>query len=70
MSEKIIETRKLSYRFGANQVLDQVSLQVEAGSIYGFIGPNGAGKTTSIKILLNLLQTEEINQTTTQNASR
>lgn len=59
MSEKIIETRKLSYRFGANQVLDQVSLQVEAGSIYGFIGPNGAGKTTSIKILLNLLQTED-----------
>lgn len=59
MPEKIIETRKLSYRFGANQVLDQVSLQVEAGSIYGFIGPNGAGKTTSIKILLNLLQTEE-----------
>ena len=59
MSEKIIETRNLSYRFGANQVLDQVSLQVEAGSIYGFIGPNGAGKTTSIKILLNLLQTED-----------
>jgi ABC-2 type transport system ATP-binding protein len=57
--EKIIETRNLSYRFGVNQVLDQVSLQVEAGSIYGFIGPNGAGKTTSIKILLNLLQTEE-----------
>ena len=59
MPEKIIETRNLSYRFGVNQVLDQVSLQVEAGSIYGFIGPNGAGKTTSIKILLNLLQTEE-----------
>lgn len=59
MPEKIIETRNLSYRFGANQVLDQVSIQVEAGSIYGFIGPNGAGKTTSIKILLNLLQTED-----------
>jgi ABC-type multidrug transport system ATPase subunit len=57
--EKIIETGNLSYRFGANQVLDQVSIQVEAGSIYGFIGPNGAGKTTSIKILLNLLQTED-----------
>ncbi len=59
MPEKIIETGNLSYRFGANQVLDQVSIQVEAGSIYGFIGPNGAGKTTSIKILLNLLQTED-----------
>lgn len=58
MPDKIIETRNLSYHFGLNQVLDEVSLQVEAGSIYGFIGPNGAGKTTCIKILLNLLQTE------------
>jgi lantibiotic transport system ATP-binding protein len=56
--ETIIETRNLSYHFGVSQVLDQVSLQVEAGSIYGFIGPNGAGKTTCIKILLNLLQTK------------
>ena len=58
MPDKIIETRNLSYHFGLNQVLDQVSLHVEAGSIYGFIGPNGAGKTTCIKILLNLLQTD------------
>lgn len=57
MLQKIIETRSLSYHFGLNQVLDQVSLHVDAGSIYGFIGPNGAGKTTCIKILLNLLQT-------------
>jgi ABC-type multidrug transport system ATPase subunit len=58
LPDKIIETRNLSYHFGLNQVLDQVSLHVEAGSIYGFIGPNGAGKTTCIKILLNLLQTD------------
>jgi ABC-2 type transport system ATP-binding protein len=57
--ENIIETRNLSYHFGVSQILDQVSLQVEAGSIYGFIGPNGAGKTTCIKILLNLLQTKK-----------
>jgi len=55
----IIETKNLSYCFGVNQVLDNVSLQVEAGSIYGFLGPNGAGKTTTIKILLNLLHTEK-----------
>ena len=58
MPDKIIETRNLSYHFGVSKVLDQVSLQVEVGSIYGFIGPNGAGKTTCIKILLNLLQTD------------
>jgi len=58
MSEWIIETKNLSYRFGAIQVLDNVSLKVEAGSIYGFLGPNGAGKTTTIKILLNLLHSD------------
>ncbi|MCF8454187.1 MAG: ATP-binding cassette domain-containing protein [Pedobacter sp.] len=55
----IIETRNLSYRFGNQLVLDQVSLNVREGSIYGFLGPNGAGKTTTIKVLLNLLQTEK-----------
>jgi ABC-2 type transport system ATP-binding protein len=58
MSSLIIETKNLSYRFGVNQVLDNVSLKVEAGSIYGFLGPNGAGKTTTIKILLNLLRSD------------
>jgi len=55
----IIETKNLSYSFGVNQVLDNVSLQVESGSIYGFLGPNGAGKTTTIKILLNLLHSDK-----------
>jgi ABC-2 type transport system ATP-binding protein len=58
MSSLVIETKNLSYRFGVNQVLDNVSLKVEAGSIYGFLGPNGAGKTTTIKILLNLLHSD------------
>ena len=56
MSERVIETRGLTYTFGAQKVVDNLSLQVKKGSIYGFLGPNGAGKTTSIKILLNLLK--------------
>ncbi len=60
-AELVIETRDLSYVFGDQKVLDQVSLKVSAGSIYGFLGPNGAGKTTTIKILLNLLHSEERN---------
>lgn len=55
----IMETRNLSYRFGSQQVLENVSLRVSPGSIYGFLGPNGAGKTTMIKVLLNLLQYSE-----------
>ncbi|RZL17885.1 MAG: ATP-binding cassette domain-containing protein [Pedobacter sp.] len=56
MSELVIETRELTYNFGSQKVVDNLSLQVTKGSIYGFLGPNGAGKTTSIKILLNLLK--------------
>ncbi|MEJ7557265.1 MAG: ATP-binding cassette domain-containing protein [Pedobacter sp.] len=56
MSELIIETRGLTYNFGTQRVVDNLSLQVAKGSIYGFLGPNGAGKTTTIKILLNLLK--------------
>ena len=59
--ELIIETKDLSYIFGKQKVLDQVSLKVSRGSIYGFLGPNGAGKTTTIKILLNLLRSSEKN---------
>lgn len=51
-----IETIGLTYRFGAQTVVNNLSLQVPSGSIYGFLGPNGAGKTTTIKILLNLLK--------------
>ncbi len=58
MSSLIIETRNLSYQFGTELVLDQVSLKVREGTIYGFLGPNGAGKTTTIKVLLSLLQTD------------
>jgi lantibiotic transport system ATP-binding protein len=56
MSELAIETCELSYNFGNQKVIDNLSLKVEKGSIYGFLGPNGAGKTTTIKILLNLLK--------------
>jgi ABC-type multidrug transport system ATPase subunit len=56
MSELAIETKGLNYHFGNQKVVDDLSLQVKRGTIYGFLGPNGAGKTTTIKILLNLLK--------------
>ncbi|TFF40339.1 ABC transporter ATP-binding protein [Mucilaginibacter psychrotolerans] len=55
----VIRTEGLSYSFGSQQVVKSLSLQVPEGSIYGFLGPNGAGKTTTIKMLLNLLKTDE-----------
>lgn len=56
MSDLAIQTCNLTYSFGHQKVVDNLSLQVEKGSVYGFLGPNGAGKTTTIKILLNLLK--------------
>ncbi|HXB10872.1 MAG TPA: ABC transporter ATP-binding protein [Bacteroidia bacterium] len=55
----VIDTQGLSFHFGSQQVVKSLSLQVPEGSIYGFLGPNGAGKTTTIKLLLNLLKTDE-----------
>ncbi|SDF67519.1 ABC-2 type transport system ATP-binding protein [Mucilaginibacter pineti] len=55
----VIRTEGLSFNFGDQQVVKSLALQVPEGSIYGFLGPNGAGKTTTIKLLLNLLQTQE-----------
>jgi ABC-type multidrug transport system ATPase subunit len=55
----VIETNNLTFNFGNQTVVKSLSLQVPEGSIYGFLGPNGAGKTTTIKLLLNLLQTQQ-----------
>ncbi|MEK5040269.1 ABC transporter ATP-binding protein [Sporosarcina sp. FSL K6-3457] len=54
MSEFIIETKKLTKKFGSRRVVNHVDLQVKKGEIYGFLGPNGAGKTTTIRMLLGL----------------
>lgn len=52
--EFMIETRDLHKSFGAFHALRGISLEVPAGSIYGFVGPNGAGKTTTMRILTTL----------------
>jgi len=55
----VIDTEGLTFNFGKQTVVKSLSLKVPDGSIYGFLGPNGAGKTTTIKLLLNLLKTQE-----------
>ena len=51
----VIETQSLSKRYGSSRGIDDLSLRVEAGEVFGFLGPNGAGKTTTIRTLLDLL---------------
>ncbi|WP_295666683.1 ABC transporter ATP-binding protein [uncultured Mucilaginibacter sp.] len=55
----VIATDNLTFNFGDQTVVKSLSLQVPEGSIYGFLGPNGAGKTTTIKLLMNLLKTQQ-----------
>lgn len=50
-----LETRHLTKRFGALTAVDDLSLEIHAGEIFGFLGPNGAGKTTSILMMCGLL---------------
>ena len=51
-----IEVQSVSKRFGSTQALDQVSLTLEEGHIYGLLGNNGAGKTTLLSILTDRLR--------------
>ncbi len=51
----VIETERLAKRYGAARGIEDVTLSVESGEVFGFLGPNGAGKTTTIRILLDLL---------------
>jgi ABC-2 type transport system ATP-binding protein len=50
----MIEAQRLTKRFGATTVVDDVSFRCEPGTITGFLGPNGAGKTTTMRMLCGL----------------
>lgn len=57
MNTPIVSVNHLSYRFGDQLILNDISLDIAAGSVFGFLGPNGAGKTTTLRLLLGLLKT-------------
>jgi ABC-2 type transport system ATP-binding protein len=51
-----ITTENLTRHFGRVCAVDDLSLEIPAGIVFGFLGPNGAGKTTTIRLLLGLLE--------------
>ncbi len=59
MPTAIIEVKHFSKRFGAAQVVKDLSFEVERGEIFAFLGANGSGKTTTIRTLLGIYEQDE-----------
>jgi ABC-2 type transport system ATP-binding protein len=50
-----VEIEHVTKTFGAHTAVDDLSLQVPQGAVYGFIGPNGSGKTTTLRMIMRIL---------------
>ena len=55
MAEYILEIKNLKKYYGKSRGIENVTIKLEKGDIYGFIGPNGAGKSTTIRTLIGLI---------------
>ena len=60
-SSKILEIKNLHKLFGAFKAVNNISLHVNKGDIYGFLGPNGAGKSTTLRMVLGLIKPSDGN---------
>jgi ABC-2 type transport system ATP-binding protein len=58
-AETAVHLRKLTKRFGPKTAVDEVTLTIPVGSVYGLIGPNGAGKTTTFSMMAGYLHPTE-----------
>ena len=56
---KMLKIEHLTKEYGEKKAVDDLSLEIESGEIYGFIGHNGAGKTTTLKAVVGILPFEE-----------
>ena len=52
----ILKLRNITKEYNGKKVLNNINLNIESGTVYGFLGPNGAGKSTTIKIILGLIK--------------
>ena len=53
--KNIIEVERVSFSYGTDEVLTDITLNIHEGDYLGVIGPNGAGKTTLLKIMLGII---------------
>jgi ABC-2 type transport system ATP-binding protein len=59
MSDPIVVLDRVTKRFAGHTAVDDLSLSVPPGVIYGLLGPNGAGKTTTIRMIMDILHPDE-----------
>ena len=55
MENNILELKKLKKYYGQSRGIEEVSIKLQKGDIYGFIGPNGAGKSTTLRTIIGLI---------------
>ena len=58
MENTVLKISHLTKHLGSKLILNDISVEVNEGEIFGFVGPNGSGKTTTIKVMLGLLSLE------------
>ena len=54
--QPIIETERLTKRYGSQTAVNELTLEIKEGEVFGFLGPNGAGKTTTLLMFLGLTE--------------
>ena len=54
-----IELERVCKSFGAVRAVDELSVRVPTGCVYGFLGPNGAGKTTTLRMIMDIIRPDE-----------
>ncbi|MBD2847136.1 ABC transporter ATP-binding protein [Paenibacillus sp. IB182496] len=57
--EPVVQMRGVTKRIGKRKLIDNLTLDVPAGEVFGFLGPNGAGKTTTIRMMVGLMRLSE-----------
>ena len=55
MSNTLLQLDQLSKSFGNLKAVDQLSITLEKGNVYGLLGPNGSGKSTTLGMILNVI---------------
>lgn len=58
MTQPVIQTEGLTFYYGRQRGIEDVSLEIRPGEVFGFLGPNGAGKTTTQRVLLDVLRAQ------------